>query len=62
MRDMETPICDFIHDYRLRGTVRMHMPGHKGIQITGPEPDDITEIAGADQLYHATGIIRRRYR
>ena len=56
---METPICDFIHDYRLRGTVRMHMPGHKGIQITGPEPDDITEIAGADQLYHATGIIRR---
>ena len=56
---METPICDFIREYRERGTVRMHMPGHKGAVLTGPEADDITEIAGADELYHARGIIRR---
>ena len=35
------------------------MPGHKGTALTGPEADDITEIAGADELYHARGIIRR---
>ena len=34
------------------------MPGHKGTMLTGPEPEDITEIAGADELYHARGIIR----
>ena len=34
------------------------MPGHKGKSHLGPEPWDITEIAGADELYHPTGIIR----
>ena len=27
---MKTPICDFVRDYAASGTVRMHMPGHKG--------------------------------
>ena len=56
---MDTPICDFIRDYRQKGGVRMHMPGHKGFPGTGPEAADITEIAGADELYRSRGIIRR---
>ena len=36
----------------------MHMPGHKGTALLGPEPLDLTEIEGADVLYHAEGIIR----
>ena len=36
----------------------MHMPGHKGNPILGPEPLDITEITGADVLYASHGIIR----
>ena len=55
---MNTPICDFAERYRTGNGVRMHMPGHKGIPLTGPESRDITEIPGADELYHARGIIR----
>lgn len=54
---MGTPICDFILRYNESKTVRMHMPGHKGIPFLGPEALDITEIAGADSLYEADGII-----
>lgn len=54
-----TPICDFVTRYRDRGGVRMHMPGHKGHGRPEVEGLDITEIAGADSLYDATGIIRR---
>ena len=36
----------------------MHMPGHKGTALLGPEPLDLTEIEGADGTYHAEGIIR----
>ena len=56
---METPICDFIRRYQAGEPVRMHMPGHKGVPLTGTEPADITEIAGADELYRSRGIIRR---
>lgn len=35
------------------------MPGHKGLPVLGMEPLDITEIAGADSLYEASGIIRQ---
>ena len=45
---MNTPICDFVKQYRQRKTVRLHMPGHKGTKILGAEPFDITEIDGAD--------------
>jgi len=33
------------------------MPGHKGASLLGMESRDITEIAGADSLYEAAGII-----
>lgn len=33
------------------------MPGHKGVPLLGFEQSDITEIAGADSLYEADGII-----
>lgn len=55
---MDTPICDFVENYRRRGGLRLHMPGHKGAAMLGMEQRDITEIAGADELYHARGIIR----
>ena len=55
---MKTPICDFVQRYKDSSPVRFHMPGHKGKTHLGPEPWDITEIAGADELYHPTGIIR----
>lgn len=56
---METPIADFVNTYRESGTVRLHMPGHKGRGPLGCEALDITEITGADALYEAEGIIAR---
>ena len=53
---MKTPICDFVAAYENRRGIRLHMPGHKGVGAV--ECRDITEIAGADELYHARGIIR----
>jgi len=54
---METPICDFVRGYAQSGVSRLHMPGHKGRPVLGCEPLDITEVAGADELYAPTGII-----
>ena len=54
---MTTPIVDFVRRYAQSGTSRLHMPGHKGQEILGFEPWDITEISGADELYEAEGII-----
>ena len=54
---MNTPICDFVRDYLQRDPLRLHMPGHKGHGTVGCEARDITEITGADVLYHAEGII-----
>ncbi|MBQ7288859.1 MAG: PLP-dependent transferase [Clostridia bacterium] len=56
---MDTPICDFVKEYADSGRVRLHMPGHKGKPGLGLEALDITEIAGADVLYGAEGIIAR---
>ena len=56
---METPICDFVRAYAGGDTLRLHMPGHKGAAMLGMEHLDITEIAGADSLYEADGIIAR---
>ena len=56
---METPICDFVNRYSRSGALRLHMPGHKGAPLLGMEALDITEIAGADELYRAEGIIRQ---
>lgn len=54
---MTTPIYDFVKSYSVGNTVRAHMPGHKGHALLGYESLDITEIAGADSLYEAEGII-----
>lgn len=56
---MQTPICDFVRRYAQEKPLRLHMPGHKGEPFLGAEPFDITEIDGADVLYHASGIIRQ---
>lgn len=55
---MNTPVCDFVRAYAEKHPVRMHMPGHKGRAGIGPENLDLTEIAGADELYRSRGIIR----
>ena len=54
---MDTPICDFVRRYVQSGTMRLHMPGHKGVGPLGFEQLDITEVQGADSLYEADGII-----
>ena len=58
---MKTPICDFVRDYAASDTIRMHMPGHKGRdedeQLARIAQYDITEISGADELFHPTSII-----
>ena len=54
---MNTPICDFVRQYAQKGSLRLHMPGHKGQGSLGCEALDITEISGADSLYEASGII-----
>ena len=54
---MKTPVCDFVAAYGQSGIARLHMPGHKGKGPLGCEGRDITEIAGADSLYEAGGVI-----
>ena len=54
---MNTPVADFVQAYAASGTSRLHMPGHKGMSFLGCEGLDITEIAGADALYEAHGVI-----
>lgn len=56
---ISTPVCDFVRDYAASAPVRLHMPGHKGRGILGCESLDITEIRGADDLYHPEGIFAR---
>ena len=52
-----TPIYDFVTEYMEKDMSRLHMPGHKGQGMLGCEARDITEIAGADDLFHCSGII-----
>ncbi len=52
-----TPLCDFVRDYVRSDAHRLHMPGHKGKTFLGLESLDITEIDGADVLYHPNGIL-----
>lgn len=54
---MNTPIYDFLRRYAASGVSRFHMPGHKGKPFLGCEAMDLTEVAGADALYEAEGII-----
>ncbi len=55
---MNTPIYDFLEKYAASDTLRCHMPGHKGRGSAPAAALDITEIAGADSLFEADGIIR----
>ena len=59
---MTTPIRDFVEKYVEGDALRLHMPGHKGASLLGFEAYDITEVAGADSLYEAEGIIRESER
>jgi arginine/lysine/ornithine decarboxylase len=59
---MNTPIYDFVQNYIGKNPVRAHMPGHKGYcpdncGFSCAYAYDITEIAGADALFEADGII-----
>ena len=54
---MDTPIFDFVQSYQEKRTLRLHMPGHKGQPILGMESLDITEVSGADELFHPHGVI-----
>ena len=56
---MDTPVCDFVRAYAARSGLRLHMPGHKGAALLGMEAMDITEVEGADVLYHAEGILQK---
>ncbi len=58
MKRLNSPICDFTDKYADSGSIRFHMPGHKGASFVGCERQDITEIHGADSLYCPEGIIR----
>lgn len=55
---MNTPIADFLDAYAKKNGVRLHMPGHKGKNLSGVEKYDVTEIFGADQLFLPSGIIK----
>lgn len=55
---MDTPIFDFVTQYKNSGITRLHMPGHKG-KGDFCENMDITEIVGADSLLEARGIIHQ---
>ena len=63
MEKMEYFLKNFLQGYAEKKGLRMHMPGHKG-RCDNPELNaayqwDITEIAGADSLFEAEGILRQ---
>ena len=41
---MTQPICNFVQEYAHENILRLHMPGHKGKRMLGPEALDITEL------------------
>lgn len=54
---MNTPVDDFVKKYAEGNSVRLHVPGHKG-KGSVCEKYDLTEIDGADVLYHESGILK----
>ena len=55
------PLWTALERIRREDLARFYMPGHKGrmpAPFTQAAPYDITEIAGADNLYQCTGAIR----
>ena len=59
---ISTPIYDFVSSYARFSPSRFHVPGHKGVALLGPEPLDLTEVGGADDLYAPEGIIAESQR
>jgi arginine/lysine/ornithine decarboxylase len=63
-----TSVYDFISDYLKKDTVSFHMPGHKGSRLYRKlgyqdyldrmTDFDITEIAGADNLFQTESVIK----
>ena len=51
----------FLEQNQENGPARFYMPGHKG-KYPLESGYDITEITGADSLYHANGVIRETER
>ena len=60
-RAMNTPVYDYLISYAESGTLRMHMPGHKGKKTNNELSDvfrlDLTEITEAGNLFSDEGII-----
>ena len=58
---MNTPVYDYLISYAESGTLRMHMPGHKGKKTNNELSDvfrlDLTEITDAGNLFSDEGII-----
>lgn len=58
---MESPLRQYLEKLHNSHRARFHMPGHKGRGTLSPFdaacPYDITEIAGADSLFEASGIL-----
>ena len=64
----KTPIVDFLVTHAKKNPISFHMPGHKGSDIykrfkfdpflESMMDCDITEIAGADNLFQAEGILK----
>ncbi|WP_195277317.1 aminotransferase class I/II-fold pyridoxal phosphate-dependent enzyme [Anaerotruncus rubiinfantis] len=55
-----TPLRDAVEAYLQKDMARFHMPGHKGRgtgEFSEILPWDITEVEGADSLFHADGPI-----
>ena len=48
---MNTPIYDFVKEYKEKNALRLHMPGHKGKSVLGCEAEDITEELISSNLY-----------
>ncbi|MDO5708254.1 MAG: aminotransferase class I/II-fold pyridoxal phosphate-dependent enzyme [Andreesenia angusta] len=59
-------IMEFLRDYDNKKSIRFHMPGHKGKNMSSLKeifPSlDITEINGSDNLHFPNGIIRNSER
>ncbi len=65
---LTTSVYDFITDYLDKDTVSFHMPGHKGSHLYRRfgyhdfldriMDYDITEIAGADNLFQTEGVLK----
>lgn len=58
---MKAPLRQYLEKLHNSHRARFHMPGHKGRGTLSPFdaacPYDITEIAGADSLFEASGIL-----